>query len=107
MKKGTLAIIAAISIIVAFVVWKKVRPSDTPATTETSQPSPTPRLSPTKSKADLAPAQLTVNVSSAKGPLAKARVRIAPPDGDVIVLETNGDGVATTKLAPGRFAVSA
>lgn len=55
-----------------------------------------------------ATASLVVTVTSAAGPVADASVRLAPEDGDVVVVRTDRSGVAhADKLAVGRWAISA
>ena len=55
------------------------------------------------------PAHAVVTVTDAKGALAGAAVRLAGPDGDVIVIKTGVDGIVRSDLAPGpwRFGASA
>jgi hypothetical protein len=55
-----------------------------------------------------APAKATIKVTDAAGPVADASVRLAPDEGDVIVVKTDAGGVARAdQLAPGEWQVSA
>jgi protocatechuate 3,4-dioxygenase beta subunit len=52
-------------------------------------------------------ARASVTVTSDKGPIAGAMVRLAPRDGEVIAVETDAQGVARAdKLEPGHYAIS-
>lgn len=58
--------------------------------------------------APVAPAKATIKVTDANGPIADASVRLAPDEGDVIVVKTGADGIARAEqLAPGEWQVSA
>ncbi len=89
--------------------WKHRRINDIPATSTVTQPqrgsastTATPRGAPT------APATLEVTVSDGKGPLAGATVRLAPRDGEIVIVKTGGNGVAhADHLEPGAWTVSA
>ncbi|MBX3159459.1 MAG: sigma-70 family RNA polymerase sigma factor [Deltaproteobacteria bacterium] len=52
-------------------------------------------------------ARIVVAVTDGAGPVAHARVRCAPAEGDVVVVETGGDGTAAIELAPGPWAIAA
>ena len=106
MRKVLVAIgVAAAVAVIAFLILRKGSPASGPATPGVTQDRPDVQGSgkPTPNS----PAQLIVTVTNAAGPIIGARVRIAPDDGEVLVLETKGDGTATTTLEPGTFAVSA
>lgn len=99
--------IGVLGVVIAVVLWiKKGGESDSPATPAVPQSGSNVQVAPTK-KLPGAPAQLVVTVSDAKGPIGGARVRIAPSDGDVSVLETKADGTAQTTLPPGEYSVAA
>jgi hypothetical protein len=89
--------------------WKHGRPSDGPATATVPQPQHGPAAHPAPQPgAPLEPATLTLTISDDKGPLAGATVRLAPKDGDIVVVKTGGDGVAhADHLEPGTWIVSA
>jgi protocatechuate 3,4-dioxygenase beta subunit len=97
---------AAVVAVIAYMLLRKgeTPTSDTPATPGVTQGSNV-QVSP-EAKPQT-PAQLAVIVTDAKGPLAGARVRIAPTDGDVTVLETKADGTASTTLEPGSYTIAA
>ncbi len=92
------------------LVWWIVRgrggDGDTPATTPVTQNGSNVQVARDKTTPD-SPAQLVVTVTDAKGPIAGARVRIAPRDGEVIVLETKADGTASSTLSPGDYEIAA
>ena len=89
--------------------WRAHRERDTPATQAVTQPTDSasqPR-DPSGRPAASVPATLTITVRDAGGPLGGATVRIAPEEGEVILAKTAGDGVATTRVEPGTYAISA
>jgi len=104
-----LAVIVVVLLVAgsAFWWWRSRRTSDRPATSSVTQPAGSGQQSSSSSSAPRAPASVTVTVSDAKGPLANATVRLAPDDGEVILVKTNPSGVATAKLAPGDYEISA
>lgn len=105
--KKVLVALGLVGVIVAVVVWiQKSGDSDAPATPTVTQTGSNVQVAATK-KPSTAPAQLVVTVRDAKGPIKAARVRIAPRDGEVTVLETKADGTAQTTLAPGEYTVAA
>jgi hypothetical protein len=54
------------------------------------------------------PAHVVVTVKDAKGPIASALVRLAPRDGEIVLLHAGADGVATSDaLEAGHWAISA
>lgn len=54
------------------------------------------------------PARVEITVANAKGPIEGAAVRLAPEDGDVIVVHTGPDGRARADaLVPGAYEISA
>jgi len=58
--------------------------------------------------APVAPARVAITVRDERGPIAEASVRLAPSDGEIIVVRTGRDGVARADaLEPGRWKVSA
>ncbi len=105
MRKVLLAV-GLLGVVVAVVWWiRKGGESDAPATPVVPHNGSN-VLAPTKIVSN-APAQLVVTVSDSKGPINAARVRIAPKNGEVSVLETKADGTAQTALAPGEYTVAA
>jgi protocatechuate 3,4-dioxygenase beta subunit len=57
--------------------------------------------------AERAVARLRVTVRDANGPVANAVVRLAPRDGEVVVLAADREGVATGELDPGSWRIAA
>src|SRR5262245_61972910 len=90
--------------------WWTHRPSDGPATTTVHEPR---RGSSSAAPSALVnrpaePARLAVAVTDDRGPLAGATVRLAPGDGDIVVVRTGSDGIAhADPLAPGTWRISA
>ena len=89
--------------------WWRHRTSDSPATHAVTQPqAPAARGPRPEAAAPVASAALTVTVSDDAGPLADAVVRLAPRDGEVVVVTTGRDGAARADhLAPGTWRISA
>lgn len=107
MKRVVLALVVLAAAGVALYVWRSRGSGDTPATPAVTQGSGSATATPSTSRA-AAPARATITVMGAKGPLAGAVVRLAPEEGDVVVLTTGADGrVHATALAPGRYDLSA
>ncbi len=112
MKQRTLLVGLLLVAVLAAMWWWKTHHGDTPATSTATQavnPSGSGTTTPIPTSHADGPAHLTVTVTDAKGPIAKAQIRIAPRDGDaeLVVAQTNMDGNATIELAPGKWAVSA
>ena len=102
-----------IFVVIAVVVgvggwwWWHRKTSDNPATSTVTQSQTTPAPS-RGAQSKEAPASLAVTIKDDKGPLAGAIVRIAPEDGDVLLVTTGKDGVARASgLAAGAYAISA
>ncbi|MDX2091949.1 MAG: carboxypeptidase-like regulatory domain-containing protein [Kofleriaceae bacterium] len=73
-----------------------------PGSAAPAWPTNTPSMVATKD-----PARATVTVTSEKGPIAGATVRLAPGDGEVITLQTDAQGIGRAdKLEPGSYAIS-
>src|SRR5882672_7265949 len=89
--------------------WWRHRTSDPPATHAVTQPqAPAAREHRPEAAAPVGSAALTVTVSDDAGPLAGAVVRLAPRDGEVVVVTTGRDGAARADhLAPGTWRISA
>ncbi len=94
--------------------WKTHRGGATTATSTVTQPQggsgsgATTTAGSATSAAPAAPAKATIKVTDATGPIADASVRLAPDEGDVIVVKTGADGIARAEqLAPGEWRVSA
>jgi len=90
--------------------WKHTRTNNAPATATVtqSQHGPAATAAATQRGAPIEPAKLVITVSDDKGPLAGATVRLAPKDGEIVVIKTGGDGVAhADHLEPGAWTASA
>jgi Carboxypeptidase regulatory-like domain len=90
--------------------WRQHRrASDGPATSTATQPQHGSAASTaTRRAAPVEPARLAVTVSDDQGPLADATVRLAPKDGEIVVVKTGRDGVAhADQLEAGDWTVSA
>ena len=89
--------------------WWRHRTSDAPATHAVTQPQAAAAHDHRpQAAAPVASAALTVTVSDDAGPLADAVVRLAPRDGEVVVVTTGRDGTARADpLAPGTWRISA
>lgn len=104
--RKVLVALGVLAVVVGVVLWIERGGRDTPATASVPHDGANVQV-PSRVAAPKAPAQLAISVVDAKGAIAQARVRIAPRDGEVLVLETKADGIATTTLAPGQYVVSA
>lgn len=113
---GTIRILAAIGIIAVIAIagglwWWTHRDRTPPAEPTATTPAPGSGSTTTTSPAASglpATASVLVTVTSAAGPVADANVRLAPEDGDVVVVRTDRSGMAhADKLAVGRWAISA
>src|SRR5262245_29508741 len=88
--------------------WKQRGAGDAPATSAVTQPQRgTSHSTATQRSAPVAPARLAITVTDDHGPLADATVRLAPKDGEVVVVRTGADGSAHSDLDPGAWTVSA
>lgn len=94
--------------------WKHRGHGDTPATSTVTQSSGSSssasNAGSTNASADHddGVASVVITVSSDKGPIADATVRLAPEEGDVIILKTDKTGVAKAdKLAVGTWKIAA
>jgi hypothetical protein len=89
--------------------WKHRRAGDNPAASAVTQPQRGSAASaPAQRPAAVEPARLAVAVADDSGPLAGATVRLAPRDGEIVVVKTGGDGIAhADALEPGAWTVSA
>jgi Carboxypeptidase regulatory-like domain len=108
-QRGVLISILVVGVLGGAVWWWTSRGSDPPATQSVTQAGgsgsqaarPAPRAKP-------APASLEVTVSDARGPIGNAAVRLAPEDGEVLVVRTGPDGSARAdRLEPGEWQISA
>src|SRR3954469_13188006 len=104
-------LIAVVLLTVAGAVWWQLRrhAAEAPATSMVVQPQ---RGSASTRPAMIAqralPIRLAIAVSDDRGPLAGATVRLAPGDGDVVVIKTERDGVAhADRLTAGTWKISA
>lgn len=89
--------------------WTHRRASDGPATSTVTQPQRGSAARPVADRAaSIEPARLAITVSDDQGPLAGATVRLAPEDGEIVVVKTGHDGVAhADPLEPGAWTISA
>lgn len=90
--------------------WWTHRRGDAPATSRVTQPQQAPPASQVAAPraAPIAPGTLAVAVSDDAGPIAGATVRLAPDDGEVVVVTTGRDGVARAEhLDPGTWRITA
>jgi protocatechuate 3,4-dioxygenase beta subunit len=95
--------------------WKRRGGGETPATSTVTQSSGSGSSSANArggssadGERDAGTASIAVTVSSDKGPIAGATVRLAPDEGDVIALQTDKAGVARAdKLAVGTWKIAA
>ncbi len=101
-------VVACVVIVVGalgFWWWRHHETSDAAATPAVTQSK---AAAPAAARAVVAePAYLAVAVSDAKGAVANAIVRLAPEDGEVMVVHAGADGIAHAELAPGTWAASA
>src|SRR5687768_5956996 len=106
-RKIVFVVVGLIAGVIAVWLYQRSKQSETPATSSVTQPrtgSSEPIVVAPKSPRS----SLAVTVSNAKGPLANAAVRIAPENGEVIVIKTDAKGVATaTQLSAGEYEISA
>jgi hypothetical protein len=112
--RGVVLVVVLLLAAAGGVWWWKQRGSDAPATpTVTQRGSGSSSANATNGTGvtageDEGTASIAVTVSSEKGPIADATVRLAPEDGDAIVLRTDKAGVARAdKLALGEWKVAA
>ena len=107
---GPIAILAAITIGGGLWWWThrdRTPPAEPTPTVPTLGSGASTTTSP-ESSGEPANASVVVTVTSAAGPVADASVRLAPEDGDVVVVRTDRSGMAhADKLAVGRWAISA
>jgi hypothetical protein len=105
MTKTRVVVLVVIVAAISVWWWRRSRgdePASAPAVTQPTTASPATVVRPT------ATAHLKVSVRDAKGPVANAVVRLAPKDGEVVVLRAGGDGVATSgALEPGNWRIAA
>ena len=107
--------LAIAAVLIAALVgawWWRHRASAPPATSAVTQPQRARDAAAAPAAAQrvapVAPARLSVVVSDDQGPLAGATVRLAPKDGEVVVLTTGRDGAANADhLEPGTWRISA
>ncbi len=110
-QRGVLGLILVVAVIGGGLwLWKgRGGGDDAPATSPVTQPAgPGSQAASRPSRGKPAPASLEVTVTGERGPIAGAAVRLAPEDGEVLVLRTGPDGVARAdQLAPGEWEISA
>lgn len=106
-KSRVIILVAVIAAAISVWWWWRSRgdePASAAAVTQPTTAGPAIVVRPTAH----ATARLKVSVRDAKGPVANAAVRLAPTDGEVVVLSAGGDGVATTgALEPGSWRIAA
>ena len=111
-RRVVVAVVLLVAAIGAVWWWKSRRESATPATSMVTQPSGSDGSSsstPTATHANTpAPASATIKVTDGKKPIGDATVRLAPEEGDVVILKTDPEGIARADvLVPGEWNVSA
>ncbi|HEY6177946.1 MAG TPA: carboxypeptidase-like regulatory domain-containing protein, partial [Kofleriaceae bacterium] len=105
-----IGIIVVVLVALGGVWWWTHRRSDAPATSSVTQSQQTPSASHVAAPRGTAlePARLAIAISDDAGPLAGAAVRLAPSDGEVVVVTSGRDGVAhADHLEPGTWRISA
>lgn len=106
-KSRVIVLIAVIAVALSVWWWRRSRgdePASTLAVTQPTTAGPAAMARPTAPAA----AHLKVSVRDAKGPVANAVIRLAPTNGDVVVLRAGGDGVAMSgALEPGSWRIAA
>ncbi|HEX2686661.1 MAG TPA: carboxypeptidase-like regulatory domain-containing protein [Kofleriaceae bacterium] len=106
-KRRVVVLVAVIAAAISVWWWRRSRgdePASAPAVMQPTTAGSVTVVRPTAT----ATAHLKVSVRDAKGPVANAAVRLAPNDGEVIVLRAGGDGVATSgALEPGSWRIAA
>ncbi|MFN0248303.1 MAG: carboxypeptidase regulatory-like domain-containing protein [Kofleriaceae bacterium] len=111
--RGVVLVVVLLLAAAGGVWWWKQRGSDPPATPKVTQGGSGSSVNATNGGGsggdDVAgTASIVVTVSSEKGPIADATVRLAQEDGDVIVLRTDKAGVTRAdKLALGAWEIAA
>ena len=110
-RKIGLAVVGVIAIAIVVAVWQSKRcstNSDTAATSSVTQPSGGSSGPAITTASRQARSSIAVTVTDTNGPIAGAAVRVAPEDGEVIVVRTDSSGVAIAKgLEAGKYDVSA
>src|SRR5262245_63854956 len=94
-KQRVLIGVAMLAVIGGGLWWWRHRSDDDPATSTVTQTSGSGGARATRAPA-VDPARIVVSVRDAKGPIAGALVRLAPKDGEVVLLHAAADGVATS-----------
>jgi hypothetical protein len=106
-KTRVVVLVAVIAAVIAVWWWRRSRGDErasAPAVTQPATAGPAAGVRPTAT----ATAHLKISVRDARGPVANAAVRLAPKDGEVVVLRAGGDGVATSgALEPGSWRIAA
>jgi Carboxypeptidase regulatory-like domain len=106
-KSRVVVLVAVIAAVISVWWWRSSRgdePASGPRVTQPTTAGPATVVRPTA----IATAHLKVSVRDAKGPVANAAVRLAPDDGEIVVLRAGGDGVATSgALEPGTWRIAA
>jgi hypothetical protein len=106
-KSRMVVLVAVIAAAISVWWWRRSRgdePASAPAVTQPTTTGPATVVRPTAT----ATAHLKISVRDATGPVANAAVRLAPKDGEVVVLRAGGDGVATSGvLEPGSWRIAA
>jgi hypothetical protein len=106
MRNRRLAVGVVVVLVAAIAFWwNRGRQGDTPATPTVTQHAGSARDQ--RRFAICGTASLEVTVRDGRGVLAGATVRLAPEDGDVMLLKTDANGIALAKVAPGTYEISA
>ena len=113
-RRVVVAVVVVAAAIAGVWWWKTHRGGATTATSTVTQShvgnggSATPPGGGSTAAVPTAPAKATIKITDAAGPIADASVRLAPDEGDVIVVKTGADGIARAEqLAPGDWRISA
>jgi Carboxypeptidase regulatory-like domain len=105
--KGIALFVGLLVVLVGALAYWKLGKGDKRATPAVTQENGSavvrPQVAPTATK----PAQVSVTVKDAQGPIADAYVRFAPEDGEVLAVKTGANGAATADLVPGTYEISA
>lgn len=90
------------------VLWWKRGKVDAPATQAVTGPADRGSQAPSAApRPKPAPAGVEVTVTDERGPIAGAVVRLAPDDGEVLVVQAGTDGIARAdRLEPGEWRIS-
>ncbi len=108
-QRGVLILLLVVAAAGGALWWWKGRGGDAPATQAVTQPAGQgSQATIAAARARPAPAGVEVTVTDERGPVGGAAVRLAPEDGEVLVVRTGTDGIARADgLAAGEWRISA